>query len=71
MAKKGRYKMFEDSYLCEVNIEAASIMIDREWEKSRTIKNSSMAALYAGAACFFPYSVLKYWSIIFYTHGGC
>ena len=63
--------MLEDSYLCEATIEAASIMIKKEWEKSLTIKNSNNAAFYFGAACLFPYSVFKYWSIIFHTHGGC
>lgn len=62
--------MLEDSYLCEAHIEAANIMIDKEWEKSKQIKNSFNAAFYVGFATMYPYSIKKYWSIIFLTHGG-
>ena len=63
--------MLEDSYLCEANIEAAQIIVDREWKKDEQIKNSSGRALYLGLSCLYPYSVIEYWSILFYTHGGC
>jgi hypothetical protein len=33
--------MLEDSYLCEANIEAAQILMDREWEK----RNASAALI--------------------------
>lgn len=62
--------MFEDSYLCEVNIEVAQIIIDREWEKSKHIKDHGGRALYLGLACFRASSVLEYCNIIFSTHGG-
>lgn len=62
--------MLEDSYLCEANIEAAQIMIDREWVKSRRIKNESNAAIYVAVACMYPSSIIEYWSFLFYTHGG-
>lgn len=68
--KKGRLQMLEDSYLCEANIEAAQIMIDREWEKSKTIKNPDNRTLYLAAACLYPYAVLHHFEIIFLTHGG-
>jgi len=63
--------MFEDSYLCEANIEAAQIIVDREWKKAEQIKNSSGRALYLCLSCLYPSSVIEYWSILFYTHGGC
>lgn len=63
--------MLEDSYLCEANIEAAKIMIDKEWEKSEQIKNTFMSVIYCGLATMYPYSIKKYWEIIFFTHGGC
>ena len=63
--------MLEDSYLCEANIEAAQIMIDREWKKSLKIKNSFNAAFYVGLATLYPYAIKKYWEILFLTHGGC
>lgn len=69
--KKGRLKMLEDSYLCEANIEAAQIMIEREWKKARNIKHPDNRALYLAEACFYPSSIIEYWNIIFLTHGGC
>ena len=63
--------MLEDSYLCEANIEAAQLMIEREWKKSSQIKNTFNAALYCAVACLYPCSVKEYWSVLFYTHGGC
>ena len=63
--------MLEDSYLCEANIEAANIMIDKEWEKARNIKHSSGRALYLVLSCLYPSSIIEYWSILFLTHGGC
>ena len=63
--------MLEDSYLCEANIEAAQIMINREWDKSRTIKNPDNRALYLGLACLYPSKVWQHFEIIFLTHGGC
>lgn len=63
--------MLEDSYLCEANIEAANIMIDKEWENAGKIKQTYGKALYLGLSCMYPSSVWKYWSIIFLTHGGC
>ena len=63
--------MLEDSYLCEANIEAANIMIDKEWEKARNIKQHDGRVLYLGISCLYPCSVWKYWSILFLTHGGC
>lgn len=63
--------MFEDSYLCEANIRAAEIMIDREWKKAEKIKTLEGRALYLGLACFRLASALEYWEIIFTTHGGC
>ena len=62
--------MLEDSYLCEANIEAANIMIEKEWEKSRNIKQPGGRVLYLGLSCLYPSSVWKYWSILFLTHGG-
>lgn len=62
--------MFEDSYLCEVNIEVAQSILDREWEKSKQIKDHGGRALYLGLACFRAASVLEYCNIMFYTHGG-
>lgn len=63
--------MLEDSYLCEAHIEAAQIMIDREWKKSLQIKNSINAAIYVGFATLYPCAIKKYWEILFLTHGGC
>lgn len=63
--------MFEDSYLCEANIKAAEIMIDREWKKAEQIKNLDGRALYLGLACFRAAAAREYWEIIFLTHGGC
>lgn len=63
--------MFEDSYLCEANIEAAEIMIDREWKKAEKIKTPEGRALYLALACFRAASAREYWKIIFLTHGGC
>lgn len=63
--------MLEDSYLCEANIEAAQIMMDREWEKSKNIQDNGSRALYLGVACMYPVKVIDYYSILFYTHGGC
>ena len=63
--------MFEDSYLCEANIEAARIIIDREWEKAKKIKIPDGRALYLGLACFRAANAREYWEIIFLTHGGC
>lgn len=63
--------MLEDSYLCEANIEAAQIMIDQEWEKSDHLKTLGGKVIYLAVACLYPSSVLEYWSIMFYTHGGC
>lgn len=63
--------MLEDSYLCEANIEAANIMIDKEWEKARNIKHPDNRALYLGLSCLYPSSIFEYWSILFLTHGGC
>ena len=62
--------MFEDSYLCEVNIEVAQRILDREWEISKQIKNADGRALYLGLACYRASSILQYCSIIFSTHGG-
>lgn len=62
--------MLEDSYLCEANIEAAQIMIDREWQKSLKIKNSYKATFYVGLAIIYPCAIKKYWEILFLTHGG-
>ncbi len=62
--------MLEDSYLCESNIEAANIMIDKEWEKARNIKQPDGRVLYLGLSCLYPSSVWEYWSILFLTHGG-
>lgn len=63
--------MLEDSYLCEANIEAAQIMIDKEGKKSEQIKNTFMSAIYWGFATMYPYSIKNYWEILFNTHGGC
>lgn len=63
--------MLEDSYLCEANIEAAKIMINKEWEKSKCIQDNGNRALYLGAACMHPVKIINYCSILFYTHGGC
>ena len=63
--------MFEDSYLCEANIMAAKIMIDEEWKKAEQIKIYGGKAIYLAIACMYPSSILEYWSILFYTHGGC
>jgi hypothetical protein len=63
--------MLEDSYLCEANIEAARIMIDKEWEKSKHIQDKGSRALYLGFACMYPAKIINYYSILFYTHGGC
>lgn len=68
--KKGRLKMFDIAYEAEANIEAANIIIEKEWERSINIKNPANRALYVGAACLYPSSVWKYWNIIFLTHGG-
>ena len=62
--------MFEDSYICEVNIKVDEIIMDREWEKSKQIKDNGGRALYLGLACFREASVLEYFNIIFSTHGG-
>ena len=62
--------MLEDSYLCEANIEAAKIMIDKEWEKSRQIQNKGKRIFYLAFSCKFPYEIINYYSILFYTHGG-
>lgn len=62
--------MLEDSYLCEANIEAAQIMIDRECEKSKTIKNPNNRTLYLSAVWLYPSAVLQHFEIIFLTHGG-
>jgi hypothetical protein len=63
--------MLEDSYLCEANIEAAKIMIDKEWEKSEHIQDKGNRALYLGIACMYPSKIINYYSILFFTHGGC
>lgn len=63
--------MLEDSYLCEANIEAAQIMIDKEGKKSEQIKNNFMSAFYFGVATMYPYSIQEYWQILLLTHGGC
>lgn len=63
--------MLEDSYLCEANIEAAQLLIDREWEKSKQIQNLDGRAIYLGLACFYYTRVLEFYEIIFHTHGGC
>lgn len=63
--------MLEDSYLCEANIEAATIMINKELKKAEQIKVSGGRSIYLAIACFYPYSIIDYWSIIFFTHGGC
>lgn len=63
--------MLEDSYLCEANIEAAQIMIDKEGKKSEQIKNNFMSAFYFGVATMYPYSIKEYWQILLLTHGGC
>lgn len=68
--KKGRLQLFEDSYLCEANIEAAKIIIDREWKKAEKIKDHGGRALYLGLTCLRASSVLEYFNIIFHTHGG-
>lgn len=62
--------MFEDSYLCEANIEAAQIIIDREWDKSRQIQNLDGRALYLGLACHRAALAIEYYEILFLTHGG-
>ena len=62
--------MLEDSYLCEANIEAAQILMDREWGKSKQIKNLDGRAIYLGLACHYYADVLEYYEIIFNTHGG-
>lgn len=63
--------MLEDSYLCEANIEAAQIMIDKEWEKSKHLKSPGARAIYLAVGCMYPVKVIEYYSILFYTHGGC
>lgn len=63
--------MLEDSYLCEANIGAATIMINKEWKKAEQIKGSGGKAIYLAFACLYPYSIIEYWSIVFLTHGGC
>lgn len=63
--------MFDIAYEAEVSIEAAKIIIDREWEKSKQIKTSNGRALYLGLACFRAANAREYWEIIFNTHGGC
>jgi len=62
--------MLEDSYLCEANIEAAQILMDREWEKSKQIQNLDGRVIYLGLSCFYYTRVLEYYGIIFNTHGG-
>lgn len=62
--------MLEDSYLCEANIEAANIMIKKEWDKAESIPNIGNRAIYLGVACMYPANIVNYWSILFYTHGG-
>lgn len=62
--------MFDDSYLCEMNIEVAKNILDREWEKSKQIQNIGGRALYLGFACFHASNALIYWEIFFLTHGG-
>lgn len=62
--------MFDIAYEAEASIEAAKIIIDREWEKSKQIKDRGGRALYLGLACFRASSVLEYCNIMFYTHGG-
>lgn len=63
--------MFEDSYFCEANIEAAQIMINKAWENSKTIKNFHNRASYLAMACLYPSEVLERFKIFFLTHGGC
>lgn len=63
--------MLEDSYLCEANMEAARMIMDREWEKSKIIKNPYNRALYLSATLFSLNSVFVFNSIVFHTHGGC
>lgn len=63
--------MLEDSYLCEANIEAATIMINKELKKAEQFKVSGAKSIYLAIACFYPSSIIEYWSIIFFTHGGC
>lgn len=63
--------MLEDSYLCEANIEAAQIMIDKEAKKSEQIKNNFMSVFYFEVATMYPYLIKDYWQILFLTHGGC
>lgn len=62
--------MLEDSYLCEANIEAARILMDREREKSENIKNHFNRTLYLSLALFPLNSVFVFNSIVFHTHGG-
>lgn len=63
--------MFEDSYLCEANIEAANIKLDKEWEKAENIKSPDGRVLYLSLSCMYPANVLFYYCVLFYTHGGC
>lgn len=63
--------MFDIAYEAEANIEAANIIMDREWEKSRHIQNATNRALYLAVAFLSPSSVFEYWNILFLTHGGC
>lgn len=63
--------MFDIAYEAEANIEVSKIIIDQEWEKSKHIQNLDGRAIYLGISCFRAASVMEYFNIIFYTHGGC
>lgn len=62
--------MFDIAYEAEANIEAANIILDREWEKAKNLKNPNNQDFYLAVSCFYPSSVFTYWSILFLTHGG-
>lgn len=62
--------MLEDSYLCEANIEAAKIMIDKEWKKSEELKDSGGRSIYLALSCIYPSSIISYYGFILNTHGG-
>lgn len=63
--------MFDIAYEAEASIEAARIIIDREWKKAEQFKNPEGRALYLALACFRAASASEYWEIILHTHGGC
>lgn len=63
--------MLEDSYLIEANIEAATIIKDRLWKEVLELEKLNISNTFPRMWQIDDMnSIITYWSIMYYTHGG-